>query len=86
MNDVFSIQQSKALHEGVCEPPDETQTEALVVVFLDQFVEIQTSERERKRWVVSQSRPFYRIKVPPKTRKRDTYFMSSKLIHKWFLK
>lgn len=40
VDDVLLEQQSQALDDRVGEPPDQAQTEALVVVLLDQLVQV----------------------------------------------
>ena len=45
MDDVLMVQQSQALHNGIAETSDKTQAESLVVVFLDEFVEVQARKR-----------------------------------------
>lgn len=52
MDNVFSVQEPQALNQGVGEPPDEAQTETLVVVLLDQLVQVQVHELEADAQVV----------------------------------
>lgn len=48
MNDVLLVQQPETLDYGVAKPSDEAQTEALVVVLLDELIQVQAETAKRK--------------------------------------
>jgi hypothetical protein len=45
VDDVFAVQQTQTLDQRLGEPLDQIEAEALVVVFLDQLVQVETAEQ-----------------------------------------
>lgn len=52
MDDLLPVEHLQALEQRVCEATDQTQTESLEVVLLDQFIQVCSTQKPKEQFVI----------------------------------
>lgn len=75
MDDVFAVQKTQTLDQRLGEPLDQIEAEALVVVFLNQLVQVETATWKKARFEVNWPRT-RAIRMQPHELERDAQVVS----------